>query len=220
MFGKLVTLTTAGVLATTTAAFAATDATAVTDLNLRAGPSTQSAVIGVIPNQSAVSITECYGTGEWCEVSYNGQEGWAYSPYLTAALSGTPEPVVVYDNRQALDIQTVEKKGTKEEGALVGGAAAGALAASLAAGPIGVAGAAIAGAVAGSASQPGDEVTTYVRQNPTQPVYLNGEVVVGAGVPQEVTLQPVPESDYSYVYMNGVPAIVNPADRTVVQVVR
>ena len=39
-----------------TAAFAATDATAVTDLNLRAGPSSQSAVIGVIPRRVKIAI--------------------------------------------------------------------------------------------------------------------------------------------------------------------
>ena len=48
---------------------------------------------------------------------------------------------------------------------------------------------------------------------------LDGEVVVGAGIPQEVELIAVPETEFSYAYINGVPVLVN-ADRSIVRIVR
>ena len=51
--------------------------------------------------------------------------------------------------------------------------------------------------------------------HPVAPVYLNGEVVEGAGLPAEVALTPVPESGYQYAYVNGVPVLVEPTTRRV-----
>jgi hypothetical protein len=39
-------------------------------------------------------------------------------------------------------------------------------------------------------------------------------------VPETVVLYPVPESQYSYAYINGVPVVINPVDRRVVRIVR
>ncbi len=74
----------------------------------------------------------------------------------------------------------------------VGGAAMGALIG----GPVGaVAGAAIGGTSASVANvEPTEEVTTYVTTNSVDPVYLEGEVVVGAGVPESVTVYDIPSS--------------------------
>lgn len=218
MFKRIALMTTAGVLTASTA-FAATDATATTDLNLRAAPGPQAEIVGVIPGDGAVTVQQCITESQWCKVSFEGQEGWAYSAYLTAPLEG--QPVVVYDNRDALAIEQVEIDGTKEEGALIGGTLAGSLIAATVGGPVGaVAAATVAGAAAGAASQPGDEVVTYVRDNPTDPVYLDGEVVVGAAVPELTDLSEIPGTDYRYVYVNGVPAVVEPEGRTIVSVVR
>jgi hypothetical protein len=41
-----------------------------------------------------------------------------------------------------------------------------------------------------------------------------------AQLPEVVILQPVPETEYRYAYVNGVPVLVEPADRRVVYVVR
>jgi len=218
MFKRIAVLGSAGVLMASSA-LAAIDATATTDLNLRAGPSPQSEVIGVIPGTESVTVENCITGSQWCKVNYGGTEGWAYSSYLTAPMQGATDPVVVYDNRDALQIESVEYDGTREEGALVGGTLAGSLAAAAIGGPAAVAGAAIAGAAAGAATQPGDEVVTYIRENPTEPVYLDGEVVVGAGVPDAAPLSEVPGTDYRYIYVNGVPAIVG-TDNTVVRVIR
>ena len=76
------------------------------------------------------------------------------------------------------------------------------------------------GAATGAASTPEGTVTTYVREHPADQVYLDGEVVVGATLPEVVPLNPVPDSTYSYAYVNGVPVLVDPAGRQVVYIVR
>jgi hypothetical protein len=103
----------------------------------------------------------------------------------------------------------------------IAGASVGALAAAgFAAGPVGIVAAAIVGAVVADASKPDPVVVAYVRANPVEPVYLDGEVVVGSGIPDTVTLYKVPDSDYSYLWVNGVPVIVEPGDRKVVTILR
>ncbi|MGK7651141.1 DUF1236 domain-containing protein [Roseovarius sp. B08] len=69
-------------------------------------------------------------------------------------------------------------------------------------------------------SVPADNALVYVRNNPVEPIYLDGEIVTGATLPEVVSLQPVPETEYRYAYVNGVPVLVEPAERRVVYVVR
>ena len=56
--------------------------------------------------------------------------------------------------------------------------------------------------------------------HPVTPVYLNGEVVEGAGLPEDVAIAPVPGSDYDYAYVNSVPVLVEPSTRRVEYVYR
>jgi hypothetical protein len=42
------------------------------------------------------------------------------------------------------------------------------------------------------------------------PVYLEGEVVVGSTLPEGVQFVDVPDYKYQYVYMNGLPLLVDP----------
>lgn len=220
MFKRIAFASTIGMLTATTA-LAATDATAVTDLNLRAGPGPAAEIISVIPGEAMVSVSECASNSQWCKVSYEGKEGWAYGAYLNAPMEGSADPVAVYDNREALKIQTVtvEDKEAEVGGALAGGTMGGILALAAAGGPATIAAAVGAGLFTGALTADEEKVVTYVQQNPVEPVYVQGEVVRGVVVPQEVQLQAIPESDYQYVYMNGVPVVVN-ADRQVVTVVR
>ena len=60
----------------------------------------------------------------------------------------------------------------------------------------------------------------YVVSHPVTPVYLNGEVVEGAGLPDNVALAPVPGTSYDYAYVNSVPVLVEPSTRQVVYVYR
>ena len=61
---------------------------------------------------------------------------------------------------------------------------------------------------------------TYVETNPVAPVLIDGDIVAGYVVPDTVTLTPVPETDYAYIYTDTHPVLVNPTDRTVIRVIQ
>ena len=85
-----------------------------------------------------------------------------------------------------------------------------------------MAGLAIGGATgAAAAEEPTTEVTTYVTSNTVDPVYLDGEVVIGAGVPENVTIYEIPDQpDYRYAQINGQTVLVNPQDRQIMYIYR
>jgi uncharacterized protein YraI len=209
-------------LAMSGAAYAQTAATATTDLNIRSGPGPQYPVTGYIAANGAVTINGCLENSRWCTVSSSGGEGWAYSDYLTADLSG--QQVVVTERYADIGVPvTTVDDSDVVDGAIIGGAS-GALAGALIAGPIGaavgaVAGGAVAGTTVGVVSPP-QEVTTYVTQQTAEPVYLEGEVVVGAAVPDTVQLVEVPQYEYRYVNVNNQPVLVDPGTRQIVYVYR
>jgi hypothetical protein len=49
-------------------------------VNLRSGPGTESEILATIPAGSSVRVGEC--EGEWCQVSWNGQSGYAIARNL------------------------------------------------------------------------------------------------------------------------------------------
>ena len=73
---------------------------------------------------------------------------------------------------------------------------------------------------AGTVIDPPERVRTYVTTNRVEPVYLDGEVVVGAGLPETVVLREIPDYEYRYVYVNGQPVLVEPCTRRIVYVMR
>jgi uncharacterized protein YraI len=184
-------------------ALAAVTATATTPLNVRSGPGPQYPVVGVIRDNGQAVVTGCIQGSRWCQVSFNGSTGWAYSKYLamnqggqTVVIAQEPSvvPVVPYE-APATAVETVGSAPAPIAGTLVETDAA----------PIAVA-------------PPPETVSTYVEAHPVQPVYLNGEVVVGAGLPQTVALAPVPNYQYDYAYVNRVPVLVEPQSRRIVYV--
>lgn len=200
-----------------TAAYAQTSVTAWTDLNLRSGPGPQYSIIGVIPTNGEVMVEGCLETASWCKVNHAGMDGWASGDYLTTMVGEAP--VAIYANRTTVPVKTVVYSDTSEGSAAAGGAA-GAIAGAMVAGPVGAVIGAVIGAGAGGAADPGPTVTTYVRENPRDVIYVDGEVVVGAGLPETVILNEIPDSTYSYAYINGVPVIVERKERRIVQIVR
>lgn len=217
-------------MALTGTAMAQSPAIATADLNIRSGPGPQYSVIGLIGESDTVAVNGCLQGSKWCTIDYNGAQGWAYSDYLAASYEGS---AVVMTDRYAdmgVPVTTYTPSGAEAGGAagattgIVGGAIAGALIG----GPIGaVAGAVIGGttggitgSAAGAAINPPQQVQTYVTTNPIDPVYLEGEVVIGAGLPDTIALQPVPDYGYKYLYVNGQPVLVDPATRQIVYVVR
>jgi len=205
----------AGLLAATSA-YGETTATAWTDLNLRAGPGTTYAITSVIPAAETVSVEGCLDASNWCRVNHGGIDGWASGDYLTAMVDNAEVPI--YANRERVQIATVTYEDSGETAALTG--ASGALAGALVGGPVGALVGAVVGIGAGAMAAPDDRVVTYVRTNPVEPLYLDGEIVVGAGIPETVTLAEVPDSDYYYTNINGVPVIVQREDRRVIHIIR
>ncbi|HSO46927.1 MAG TPA: DUF1236 domain-containing protein [Rhizobiaceae bacterium] len=194
---------------------AQTTVQATADLNVRSGPGPQYEVVGVIPQGGDASVMGCNSTGKWCSVSVGSVDGWAYSDYLTASVEGQPMVVTKLPQSQAVPVVEYDGSANTATGA-VGGAVVGALIG----GPIGAAIGGAAGAAIGANTPPPDNVRNYVIENRPEPVYLDGEVVVGAGLPETVELRTIPDYQYRYVYVNGVPALVDPGTRRIVYVYR
>lgn len=183
-------------------ASAAIAVSAVTPLNIRSGPGPQYAVIGAIPDRGRATITGCIQGSLWCRVNFNGRQGWAYSQYLMATLSG--RSLAIAEIRDLPPVQVpVEVVGSATPAPVIAG--------QLVAPPI---------AAAPLALTPPPTVQDYVVSHPVAPVYLNGEVVEGAGLPDTVAVAPVPGTSYDYAYVNSVPVLVEPNTRQVVYVYR
>jgi len=204
--------TVAGLLLATTA-YAETTATAWTDLNLRAGPGVAYGVMAVIPAAQSVTVDGCLDASNWCRVTHGELSGWASGDYLTAMV---PAPIVA--NRERLEVQSITYE--RSPATTVGGGAAGAVAGAIVGGPVGALVGAAIGMGVGAAITPEERVTTYVRSNPVDPIHLDGEVVVGAGIPDTVPLAEVPESEYYYGYINGVQVLVERDTRRVLYILR
>ena len=209
------------------AALAETVATAATDLNMRAGPGPQYEIVGLIKGNDTATVQGCIEGSLWCRVSYEGKQGWAYSRYLSAPISG--ETVVISERPTAVPVIEYERpaQAAGATGGATGGAVTGAIAGAIIAGPLGAAVGGATGALAGGATgvvaggvTPPPAARTYVIENPVDQVYLDGEVVVGATLPPAVELRPVPDSEFDYAYVNRVPVLVQRGERRIVYVYR
>jgi uncharacterized protein YraI len=205
-----------GGLTVSDASLAATSTIAVTDLNVRSGPGPEYPVVGLVGAGQQAIVTGCIQGSKWCSVD-NG--GWVYSDYLTADVSGSA--VILTERPAAVEVPTVTYEPPKG-GAVAGGVATGAVAGALIGGPVGAAVGAVAGGAVGATviQPPPEEVRTYVTTNTVDPIYLDGEVVVGAGLPETVALAEIPNYEYRYVYLNGQPVLVEPQSRKIVYVLR
>ncbi|MFZ2100192.1 MAG: DUF1236 domain-containing protein [Oricola sp.] len=209
-------LALAGGLLTSTSAVAQFGATATVDLNIRSGPGPQYEVIGTIDGGDTATVEGCLQNSKWCQVSYNGATGWSYSDYLAGGF-GAEQQVVISQAPASAAIPVVEyDSGTTASIGAAGGAVTGALIA----GPVGAAVGGVAGAAAGLVATPPPTVRSYIVDNRVEPVYLEGEVVVGAGLPEPVELYQIPDYEYRYQYVNGQPVLVDPGTRRIVYVYR
>jgi uncharacterized protein YraI len=220
----LVSAAAGALLAMSGAAFAQSAVVATTDLNVRAGPGPQNEVVGVIGAGQSVALDGCLESSKWCVVAFEGGQGWVYSDYLTSDFGGTQ--VVLTERPADSGVRIVEAPADVDGGATgaVTGGVSGAVAGALVAGPVGAVvgggAGAIGGAAAGTVIDPPERVRTYVSSEQLDPVYLDGEVVVGAGVPDTVVLREIPDYEYRYVYVNGQRALVEPGSRRIVYVMR
>ena len=68
------------------AAHASEKAVATTNVNLRAGPSTDYPVVDVLVAGEGLRVFGCLQTRSWCDVRFRGQRGWISANYI--ALTG------------------------------------------------------------------------------------------------------------------------------------
>lgn len=189
-------------LAMSGAALADTPVSAVADLNVRAGPGPQYPVIGVLAAGQSATLTGCIANSKWCTIAEAGGNGWVYSDYVTGDFGGSR---VVLTRRPAdADIAVVSPPADDvySQDDYTGGIASG-----------------DADAIEPIARPPA-EVGTYVATHRVDPVYLEGEVVTGATLPDTVELREIPDYNYRYVYVNNQPALVDPGTRRIVYVMR
>ena len=182
------------------AALADTAVSAVTDLNVRAGPGPQYPIIGVLAAGQSATLNGCIENSKWCTIAEANGQGWVYSDYVTADFGGNQ---VVLTRRPAdagITIVTAPEDGNDY--------------------PDSYTGAIIAAEPMDAIDRPPAEVRTYVDTNRLDPVYLDGEVVTGATLPDTVELREIPDYRYRYVYVNGQPALVDPSTRRIMYVVR
>lgn len=190
-------------------------AVATTDLNVRTGPGPEYPVTAMIGVNQPATVLGCLEASRWCEIAIGGgATGWAYSDYLIADVDGTR--AVVYESREAIGVPVVTYDGP---GAELAAGTTGAIAGAIVGGPVGAAVGGVAGLVVGDAFDP-EKPRQYVVANPVDPVYLDGEVVVGGTIPETVTLYEIPDAQYRYVYLNGQQVLVAPDTRQIVHVYR
>lgn len=82
---KKIAIGAAAALMLTGSAYAQSMVTAGTDLNVRSGPGSNHPVVGVIDVNGQATLHGCQEGGNWCQVSYQGVDGWAHSRYLSGA---------------------------------------------------------------------------------------------------------------------------------------
>ncbi len=185
-------------------ALAQSTADATVDLNIRAGAGPAYDVVGMIPAGASVEVTGCLDPATWCEVTHDGITGWASGGYLTAIVDNTPTEL--FKSIDATGITTVTYDPTLPDGAVT------------------LNGELVALDTSGAGSklelEIEDGAVTYLNDNPVEPIYLDGEVVVGAGLPETVVLTPIPDSAYAYTNINGQQVIVTPTDRRIAYIAR
>lgn len=181
------------------AALADTAVSAVADLNVRAGPGPQYPVIGVLAAGQSATLDGCIQNSKWCTIAEANGQGWIYSDYVTADFGGSQ--VVLTQRPDDADIAIVEAPADIDY-------------------PDTYTGTIVAGDPIEPIRRPPAEVRTYIDTNRLDPVYLEGEVVPGAILPDTVELREIPDYDYRYVYVNDQPALVDPGTRRVIYVER
>jgi uncharacterized protein YraI len=171
-------------------------------LNVRSGPGFQYPVVAQMQQNAPAAVTGCIQDYSWCSVAVGGVAGWASAPYLVTDAGGKPTNLQV--SGAQLGIPIVVPTGvtsvvaTPPVGAMV----------------------AVAPTAVVEPVLPAPEALSYVTQQVVQPVFVDGEVMVGATLPVAAPVYPIPASPYVYSYINGQRVVVEPAARRIVYVVR
>ncbi|MDK4720827.1 DUF1236 domain-containing protein [Rhizobium sp. CNPSo 3968] len=184
-------------------------ATTATDIEVRSGPGAEFPTVGVATRGSEATLDGCIEGSRWCRVDVNGMRGWVYAQYLSVEQNGAS--VVVQDHRDDLGIPTITYEQTDS-------VTTGSVQAAQPSPDDQLLGPVEKGNVV--AITPPEEIRSYIDDNPVDTVQLNGDLVVGATVPQSVEVHRIPDYRYSYVEVNNQPVLVDPGTRRVVYVYR
>jgi uncharacterized protein YraI len=213
------------------AAFAASLAIATTDLNIRSGPGPQFPIVGALRANDQATIEGCIRDSRWCRVASRGMSGWAYTEYMQAAGDTAPLGTSVTTTRRTVEpgrttvTTTTTERSVNAFGAptVVYDAPATVGVAPEISDTVVTTGPAVVRAeppLRPPGFIPPPEVRTYVASHPLEPIDIDEDVVVGAGLPASVELQPVPNFEYDYAYVNERPVLVEPRSRRIVYVYR
>jgi len=172
-------------------------------LNMRSGPGFQYPVVGQMEPNVPAAISGCVADYTWCGVAIGGVTGWASAEYLVTSAGGKLTNLQVSGAQLGIPIVVAEG-----------------VAGVVATPPVGAMVAVLPTVGVVESVIPAPEVLSYVTGQPIQPVFVDGEVMVGATLPAAVPVYPVPASPYVYTYINGQRVLVEPTARRIVYVVR
>ncbi|OHV84314.1 DUF1236 domain-containing protein [Rhizobium sp. LCM 4573] len=181
-------------------AWAQMTATTASDITVRSGPGEEYPEVGVATRGSPAMLDGCMQGSSWCRIDVNGMRGWVFAEYLTIEHEGTP--VVVEEYRAQHEVPVVTYETTS------GVAPASPAPGDLLLGPVEEV----------EVVEPPETVITYIEQHPAEPIYVRNELAIGATIPPGVTIQEVPDYDYSYVVVNDRRVLVDPATRRIVHI--
>jgi uncharacterized protein YraI len=174
----------------------AATAFATTELHIRTGPGEQYPISGKMRWNARGEVSGCLADYSWCHIATPNGIGWAAAHYLIENTSRGTE--------------TIERFGAQSGIPVVVPAAVV---------PVGTLVNVPAGTALIEAIAPSQDIIAYVATQPVEPVYVTGEIVVGAVLPAEVVLYEIPQSEYQFTFVNGARVLVEVPTRTVVYIV-
>lgn len=138
----------------------------------------------------------------------------------TLAVGAAQAETTIIQTPPATSVTQVESDPATTGSGALGGAATGAVAGAAVGGPVGAAIGGVAGAVMGDVGEDAmtPETRTYIMENRTESVVLDGDLTVGTVVPETAPIQTVPNSNVQYVYVNDRPVVVEPESRKIIYV--
>src|ERR1700726_1827428 len=93
---KLLTVGLASVLLAIPFATSAQDAFTTRTVNVRAGPDTSYPAVAILGGGVPVQVMGCLDDWSWCDVAFEDNRGWIYSPDITYAYQGGYVPLYSY----------------------------------------------------------------------------------------------------------------------------
>jgi uncharacterized protein YraI len=175
----------------------AAKAYATTHLNIRSGPGEQYPIVGEMRWNSHGEVDGCVADYSWCHISTANGIGWAAAHYLIENTSRGTETLEKFGAQSGIPVVVPAAVVTTGEVVRVP-----------------------AGTALIEAITPSDEVITFVSAQAVEPVFVTGEIVVGAVLPAEVALYEIPGSPYQFTLVNQARVLVEVPERKVVYIVR